>query len=224
MQTKNKKIISSATDLATFLTCHHATKLDYQVAKGLRKKPNWDNSLMDALAARGEAHEVAYLDRLDKLGKRGIRFRDKPSIAKTIKAMKAGYDYVAQARFADGTWHGYPDVLIKVEGRSKFGSWSYEVVDTKLARETKGETLLQVSLYSTMLHDLLGSKPVDAHVVTPGTDYLPETYRLDSFGAYYRLVKEDYLAFIKDGDLQVTYPEPVTRCDRCRWEPTCTRQ
>ena len=39
----------------------------------------------------------------------------------------------------------------RVETPSALGPWSYEVIDTKLARETKGNTVLQLSLYSDLL-------------------------------------------------------------------------
>jgi predicted RecB family nuclease len=44
--------------------------------------------------------------------------------------------------------------LRRVERPSAFGTWSYEVIDTKLARETKGNTVLQISLYSDLLAEL----------------------------------------------------------------------
>jgi hypothetical protein len=46
-----------------------------------------------------------------------------------------------------GPWHGRADVLFGVNTPSKLGKWSYEVYDTKLARETKGGTILQLCLY-----------------------------------------------------------------------------
>jgi hypothetical protein len=45
-----------------------------------------------------------------------------------------------------GQWFGRADVLQRVERPSKLGDWSYEVYDCKLARETKAETILQLSL------------------------------------------------------------------------------
>jgi len=37
--------------------------------------------------------------------------------------------------------------------------WSYEVLDTKLARETKAATVLQLSLYSQLLEHAQGCAP-----------------------------------------------------------------
>ena len=47
--------------------------------------------------------------------------------------MQAGADVVYQGFLFDGSWLGYPDFLRKVDRPSKLGSWSYEVIDTKLA-------------------------------------------------------------------------------------------
>ena len=58
-----------------------------------------------------------------------------------------------------GAWGGRTDVLLRVEhpGRtSRFGGWSYEVVDCKLASETKAESVLQLCLYSELLAELQG--------------------------------------------------------------------
>jgi uncharacterized protein len=83
-----------------------------------------------------------------------------------------------------GRWNGRADILRRVETPSRFGPWSYEVIDTKLSRETKGNTILQISLYSDLLSDMQGEAPVFAHVVTPGTDYTPESYRIADYAAY----------------------------------------
>jgi hypothetical protein len=54
------------------------------------------------------------------------------------------------------TLGGRTDVLFRVETPSSLGGWSYEVVDTKLSRETKGGTILQLSLYSDLLGNAQG--------------------------------------------------------------------
>jgi uncharacterized protein len=62
--------------------------------------------------------------------------------------MACGDAIIVQGALQSGMWAGRTDVLRRVETPSRFGAWSYEVVDTKLARETKGNTILQISLYS----------------------------------------------------------------------------
>ena len=44
----------------------------------------------------------------------------------------------------------HADILRRVEVSSALGGWSYEPVDTKLARETKAGTILQLCLYADL--------------------------------------------------------------------------
>ena len=57
------------------------------------------------------------------------------------------------------------------------------VVDTKLAHETRAGTILQLvcAIQQTL--------PEHRHVVTPGTGFKPESYRVREYLAYYRLVR-----------------------------------
>lgn len=62
-------------------------------------------------------------------------------------------------------------MILRVEKPSGLGEWSYEVVDCKLARETKAETILQLCLYSELIAGIQGSEPEYLHVIRPGTDF-----------------------------------------------------
>jgi uncharacterized protein len=82
--------------------------------------------------------------------------------------MRSGADVIVQAALLQGVWSGRADILRRVEIASDLGAWSYEVIDTKLARETKGATVLQLSLYSDLLGASQGREPEYTYVVTPG--------------------------------------------------------
>ena len=73
------------------------------------------------------------------------------TVASTMKAMKAGKEVIVQGALVQGHWGGRMDILRRVEVPSSLGGWSYEVIDTKLARETKSGTILQLSLYSDLV-------------------------------------------------------------------------
>lgn len=47
-----------------------------------------------------------------------------------------------QATFQEGEWGGRADFLVRVDQPSDLGSWSYEVVETKLARSTKARAVI----------------------------------------------------------------------------------
>ena len=56
-------------------------------------------------------------------------------------------------------WSGRADILRRVDVPSDLGDWSYEVIDTKLARETRGGTILQLALYSDLVCSVQGVLP-----------------------------------------------------------------
>ena len=78
---------------------------------------------------------------------------------RSLNAMRAGTGIILQSALRNGRWFGRPDVLRRVETPSAFGPWSYEVFDTKLAKETRGGTVLQLALYSEMLGIVRAQSP-----------------------------------------------------------------
>ncbi len=153
MQHVNEHLRLSATDLSNHVGCSHLTQQSLRVANGEIKAPMRKDIRLEALRERGFAHEAAYLDHLEKtLGiKRSVvdtEERTSVRVEQTRALMAAGAELIVQAALVSDVWHGYADVLIKVATPSDLGPWSYEVIDTKLARETKGATILQLCLYA----------------------------------------------------------------------------
>src|SRR5262249_41513694 len=140
------------------LNCKYLTNLDLAVAKGELNKPSVWDPVLELLIERGALHEQSYLDHLEANGFPVLRIGgvgiEPNALAQTVDAMRKGAPIVAQGALKIGRWGGRLDVLRRVEKPSAFGAWSYEVIDTKLARETKGNTVLQLSLYSDLLTDV----------------------------------------------------------------------
>jgi PD-(D/E)XK nuclease superfamily len=135
--------------------------------------------------------------------------------------MSLGRQVIVQGAFLASNWRGRPDVLLRVETPSSLGDWSYEVVDTKLSRETKGGTILQLSLYSDLLGKAQGLTPQWFHVIAPWSEYQPQTFRTDDFAAYYRRVRASLeQAAELDRTINV-YPDPKPFCEVCRWQERC---
>jgi predicted RecB family nuclease len=230
MQKDGAAIVFSAGDLVGHLNCRYLTHLDLKVAHGELAKPKLrDDPTLDALVERGKTHEQGFIDHLAEQGGAvtviaGIGI-DQASVARTRQAMARGEAVIVQAALRDGHWSGRADVLRRVETPSGLGTWSYEVTDTKLARETKGNTVLQLSLYSDLLGTMQQKVPETAHVVTPGTDYLPEAYRVADFAAFYRRIRRSLETFAATPSHDGLYPDPIEHCEVCRWrEPCATRR
>ncbi|HYY29183.1 MAG TPA: TM0106 family RecB-like putative nuclease, partial [Chthoniobacterales bacterium] len=226
MKLASGKIRLSATDLANHLGCRHLTSLDLAVAVGTRLAPAWRSADLQVLQERGMAHEHAYLEHLKAQGAAIVDLRDvadeQTAAAETIAAMKIGVDAIAQATLSDGRWFGRADVLQRVERSGKFGNWSYDVYDCKLARETKAATILQLSLYSELLAAIQGILPEFMYVIPFGADFRPERYRVLDFAAYYRCVKARLERAVEQRP--ATNAEPVAHCDICRWWAECDSQ
>lgn len=215
----------AASDLSNHLACNHLTTLDLAVATGSRKAPKWNSPDAWVLQQRGLAHENAYIEHLLSQGLSVVNLRDTGDEAsafeKTLVAMQTGVEIIVQGVLAEGSWFGRTDVLRKVTLSGKF-DWSYEVYDCKLALETKAETILQLSLYSELLAGIQGVLPMLMHVVPPTEGFIPESYRVLDFAAYYRYVKRRLQNTVDNHDKSgVTYPEPTEHCPVCRWWGEC---
>ena len=216
----------AASDLSNHLACRHLTALDLDVTTGGRPAPTWQSPDAWVLQQRGMEHEKAYLGYLAAEGVAICDLRnidqDGRALAETLAAMERGVEAIAQATFASGRWFGRADVLRKVERPSRLGQWSYEVYDCKLARETKADTILQLSMYSELLQAIQGILPESMYVVPPGESFHPEQYRVLDYAAYYRYVKSRLETAVSDyGSAVETYPEPTPHCEVCRWRPDC---
>ena len=160
MRHGTNEIESSATDLSNFLSCRHRTALEMAEARGRRRRPKWDDPLLEILFKRGLEHEKAYVESLRSDGGKIISLGDlkerDAAVAQTLDSMRSGADVIVQAALRDSRWYGRPDVMRRVERPSDLGGWSYEVADTKLARETRAGTILQLGLYSEMISIVQG--------------------------------------------------------------------
>lgn len=226
MRILDGQLVLSPSDLANFLTCRHRAGLDLAVAHKQLVRPASTNPYAAILQKHGEEHEQAYVA---SLRARGLSVQDgSGSLDATLAAMKGGADVVVQARLESAGFAGYADILSRVEAKSDLGDWSYEAHDTKLARETKGGTILQLSAYSDMLTGMQGVTPERFHVVTPGGTEVPplrlESYRVADFAAYYRMVRATLSRELEKGHERLIaeyYPEPVEACQVCVWAGRC---
>ena len=222
MQHLNDRFLFSPSDLGGFLACEHLTQLDVAVALREARRPSYENAYASLLRAKGQEHEQAFLDALRK-GHSVVEVkldsrRDFAGGAlRTLDAMRSGAEYVYQAVFLAGGWRGIGDFLERVERPSALGAWSYQVLDTKLARHPRPEHALQLSFYSQALEAAQGLAPELAYVVLGTRDRVP--IRLADVNAYYRRVRGRFEAAV--AARAVTGPYPCHHCAFCDFRAPC---
>jgi uncharacterized protein len=253
-------LLLSATWLSGYLACPHlaAQTLAARLGAG-PKPPRYEDPGAEVLREKGETHERRVLWRYRDQGltiasvtsppdpEEGGPGRRTPehyaaAAAATIDAMHSGADIIYQGTLFDGRWLGRADFMRRVERPSPaFGEWSYEVVDAKLARQAKGEHILQIALYTDLLAKAQGVEPEHMHLVLGGVEPQEESFRYNDFAAYYRLVRRRFDAHLADQAEAIeragrarraedadsataaitTYPEPCAHCPVCDWQPVC---
>jgi predicted RecB family nuclease len=222
-------LIVSATDLVGYLACDHLATLELQALHGELEKPFRADPELDLIRRRGFEHEKAYLERLRADGRtvHEIATREartpeelRAAEAETLEAMRNGADVIFQATFFDGRWRGHADFLLRVERPSDFGSWSYDIADTKLARRVRAAAIIQMCVYADLLERLQGVPPETLSVVTG--DGIAHPHLLADYAAYYRAAKARFEASVFEGAERLpTYPDPVEHCRVCTWWPMC---
>lgn len=235
MQRLDGQLIYSASDLNDYLECKRLTDLEALVAAGRLQRPDWEDAQTKLLRRKGEAHELAYLEALRRIGEddvvtfeRGENAVDayRQAERETLAAMRRGVRTIYQATFFDGTFLGRADFLRRVERPSDLGSHSYEVVDTKLGLRAKPYYLVQICNYSEHLARLQGSVPEFGHVLLGNGE--ERRFRLHDYLAYYRRLKATFLAFAgaaADPLAQVReYPFERKHCSLCAWNEACEEQ
>ena len=222
MRKARDKIIFSATDLVNFLVCEHLTALDLENLETPLPQAE-DDEQARLIQAKGFEHEARYLDRLKRSGLSVIEIdtktmADDEAARATHEAMAQGVDVIFQACLRQGDFMGHADFLRRVSRPSRLGDYSYEVVDTKLARSANAKFIIQLCFYSELLAGQQGCLPAAMHLVLGNGD--EETFRVADYFRYYHSVKRRFLERLA-ADACPSYPERNPHCGLCRWRELC---
>jgi len=223
MQHLNDRFLFSPSDLGSFLACEHLTQLELAVALREGRRPSYENAYAELLRRKGQEHEQAFLATLREAGRTVVEVRldaardFEAGTRRTAEAMRAGADYVYQAVFFASGWRGIADFLERVDRPSALGAWSYQVLDTKLARHPRPEHALQLSFYSQALEETQRLAPDLAYVVLGSRERVP--IRLADVTAYFRRVRERFGAAV--AARPETGPYPCHHCSFCDFRGVC---
>lgn len=222
MQQRGEEIVCSASDLVNYLECEHLTTLDLiDLQTPLARTQDTDQARL--IQAKGYAHEADFLAVLKgrhlsliDIAVAGGNLAHK--VLGTLQAMRDGYDIIFQATLRDGSRIGHADFLRKVPRPSGLGAWSYEVMDTKLARSTKAKFIVQLGFYSELVGKAQGLAPHLMHVVLG--DRTEVAYRYADYARYLKLVNQRFLERVSAKSVE-TYPVPCEKCGLCQWSGLC---
>ena len=222
MQKIGSDILFSASDLVNFLECEHLTALDFiHLTTPLQRTE--DSEQAKLVQDKGFAHEERFWKQLQDAYARTIDISSTANsidekVAATTKAMRAGYNIIYQGTLRDGNLIGHSDFLRKIPLKSHLGDWSYEVLDTKLAKTPKAKFVIQLSYYSLLLAKLQGIAPAHMYVVLgDGTE---KVYRTADYSRYLNNVIDRFLSKFSSSTWD-SKPTPCDKCDLCHWFDTC---
>lgn len=233
MKKSGGTLLFAASDIVNFLACRPLTALDC-INLNSRLPVAEDDPTAKLLQEKGFAHESAFLKKLRAEGRQIVEIPEGAAIEEktrlTSEAMKAGAEVIFQAAFLQPPWVGYADFLVRCSTPSTLGAFSYEVYDTKLARQVYPRFLVQLAFYNQLLAGVQGCLGKKVHVVL-GNNTIEDFYSTESDG-YISMAKERFAAHVQQlqsltsleqawRQPHLPYPVPCEKCSLCRWRDIC---
>ena len=221
MQRRSGQLIFSPGDLCRFFESAFTSWMDrLRVERPGTEVPDEDEPERKLLAGMGQEHEKRHLAVLRAAGRNiweppGELDTFARRHEATLAAMRAGHDVIYQGALRHGDFAGYADFLYRVETPSRLGAWSYEVADTKLARNPQPYFVLQLCAYAKMLEHLQGVRPERLVIINGASEEIP--FRTDDYFFYFTALERRFLEAQRtfDADLR---PVPDARADHGRWQ------
>ena len=152
---------------------------------------------------KGNIHEKNYLKELKKKYKKVIDLKKSDlskdeKVSKTIQAMKEGWEVIHGGYLKRDKWRGEFDFLIINKNfKSKFGDYSYEVIDTKNSNKPKPDHVIQLGMYTYMLEGTQGVLPKKFTIVLK--DLVREDVQVNQVNEFFKTHRENYEKFASNG-------------------------
>ena len=175
---------------------------------------------------KGNIHEKDYLKELKKKYKKVIDLKNsklskEEKVPKTIQAMKDGWEVIHGGYLKRGSWRGEFDFLIiNKDVKSKFGDYSYEVIDTKNSNKPKPDHIIQLGMYTYMLEETQGVLPKRFTIVLK--DMIEENVQVNQVNEFFKTHRTNYEKFVTNGIDEIK-SEKCGFCQVCSWKEECEK-
>jgi len=137
----------------------------------------------------------------------------------TLKAMKKGSELIYQGVLIKDNLIGKPDLLIRQEGKSKFGDYFYAAADIKSGKRLKHQYVMQVMFYCELLKSVQGKFPEQGKIINIEKEELEfETFE---FEGEYKEVLSDIQEIVNG---KVESPIYCSNCKECVWQKHCIKE
>ncbi|MBI2484541.1 TM0106 family RecB-like putative nuclease [Candidatus Uhrbacteria bacterium] len=137
---------------------------------------------------------------------------------KTVRLMEQGVAGIFRGALVHGHFAARPDVLVRVQGRSRFGDYYYVAGDIRRARKLERNSMLAAAFYADVLLLLQGAKPTSGYQMTPEGHV--RSFPLAPFEKEYHLSLH-HIERILAGEEPSEFLS--SRCKQSPWFPECRR-
>ena len=194
MYIESNQIIYSPSDLTLYMDSPFASWMEHLALENPLLLPSSDeeDELMTMLQNKGIRYENEVLNSFIEQGLNVVQIsRGTNAQEDTVAAMQSGAEIIYQAVLSVLPFKGYADFLVKVEGKSHFGNFYYEVWDTKLAKTVKPYFIVQLCCYADMLESLQARRP--EHIVVLLGNGEQARLNTNDYFYYYKNLKHRFL-------------------------------
>ena len=219
------KNLYSPSMIKNYLNCEYIIFNEINEKKlNLKKKEKTISS--ELRFKKGNIHEDNYLQLLKSKYKKVIDIKNlkisrEEKFDKTISCMKEGYEIIRGGYLKKDKWIGEFDFLeINKKLPSKFGNYSYEVLDTKNTSKAKTDHIIQIGMYTFLLESIQGVLPKIFTIVLK--DMKKEVVQLNQVYEFFKINKEKYEHFVLN-EINKSTPQKCDFCLVCPWLDTCEK-
>ena len=211
--------------IKNFLNCEYIIFNEINEKKlNLKKKEKTISS--ELRFEKGNIHENNYLQLLKSkytkvIDIKNLKISREEKFDKTISCMKEGYEIIRGGYLKKDKWIGEFDFLeINKKLPSKFGDYSYEVLDTKNTSKPKTDHIIQIGMYTFLLESIQDVLPKIFTIVLK--DMKKEVVQLNQVYEFFKVNKEKYEHFVLN-KVNKSIPQKCEFCPVCPWLDTCEK-